>query len=79
MSSLIQAQRKALEGVDQATINAALGDRATPTPTPTPKKDTPKADTGIKASVESAGFKYEPELYDYRVVGNEVQRKKKTR
>jgi hypothetical protein len=77
MSSLIQAQRKALEGVDQTTINSALADRTTPTPAP--KKETPKAETTIKTSVESAGFKYEPELYDYRVVGNEVQRKKKTR
>lgn len=42
MSSLIQAQRKALEGVDQATINAALGDKAPAAPAATPKKDTPK-------------------------------------
>ncbi len=79
MAQLIQSQRKALEGIDQETINRALGDKATPTPAPAPKKDTPKADNAIKASVESAGFKYEPDLYDYRVVGNEVQRKKKTR
>lgn len=41
MSSLIQAQRKALEGVDQATINQVVGDKA---PAAAPKKDTPKAD-----------------------------------
>jgi hypothetical protein len=44
MSSLIQAQRKALEGVDQATINAALGDKAPAAPAAAPKKETPKAD-----------------------------------
>jgi hypothetical protein len=43
MSSLIQAQRKALEGVDQETINRALGTTAPPAaPKDTPKKDTPK-------------------------------------
>lgn len=42
MSSLIQAQRKALEGVDQETINKAIGDKAPAVPTP--KKETTKAD-----------------------------------
>lgn len=79
MAQLIQSQRKALEGVDQETINRALGDKAPVPDAATPNKETPKADATLKKSVESAGFKYEPELYDYRVVGNEVQRKKKTR
>jgi hypothetical protein len=82
MSSLIQAQRKALEGVDQATINQALGDKSTPAPaTATPakdKKETPVSSVAIKAAVEARGDTYQPDIYDYRIVGNEVQRKKKT-
>jgi len=81
MAQLIQSQRKALEGVDQETINRALG-TTTPPATGTPDKNKPATDvsaTAIKAAVESKGDKYQPDLYDYRIVGNEVQRKKKTR
>jgi hypothetical protein len=42
MASLIQAQRKALEGVDQETINRAMGTTPPPPGAATPKKDTPK-------------------------------------
>lgn len=49
MSSLIQAQRKALEGVDQETINRALGNSATPA-TPTPR-DPAKRET-VKATAQ---------------------------
>ena len=82
MSSLIQAQRKALEGVDQETINRALGDKAPAAPaTATPAKGKPEASVSsvaIKAAVEAKGDTYQPDIYDYRIVGNEVQRKKKT-
>lgn len=79
MSELIKSQRKALEGVDQETINKALGGSTTTTTTAAPsttKGAAPAAST-IKATVEAAGIKYEPDLYDYRVVDNKVQRKKK--
>lgn len=65
MSSLIAAQKKALEGTPQAAGTA------------NPAAAAPKEDNTIRTLVESKGESYQPDMYDYRVVNGQVQRKKK--
>lgn len=65
MQSLVTAQKKALEGTPQAAAEGS------------PAGVAPKTDTSIKTLVESKGEPYQPDLYDYRVVNGQVQRKKK--
>lgn len=64
MPALISAQQKALEGSEQAKGTA------------NPSKPA-AVDNDIKSLVEAKGETYQPNLYDYRVVNGQVQRKKK--
>lgn len=72
-----QAAANAVPQVDPSKVPGAPLTTPQP-PTPTPRGNTAPSASGInKQVVEAAGWAYEPDKYDYRVMDGKVQRKPK--